>query len=252
MDEAIERLSFAGILDRSFRVLRVVFVPVVGTFAVALLPSQFISARLNAADLSDLLTAEFLGAWIASLLFLSVVLPWLQLATNLLVASVYLARPIPFAEALRKARTLYLPYLGTSFLMGVFLALWALLFLIPAVYFAVCWSLIGAIASVEEVFGRAALRRSRNLVRGHFLRTLGVLAAVMAVHIAASAASSLLFSFIPLLSTIASAATSAVLTAYNSVVLMVLYVDLRCRKEDFDLKLMASRVQGASGVAEAS
>jgi hypothetical protein len=50
------------------------------------------------------------------------------------------------------------------------------------------------------------------------------------------------FSFIPVLGPLLSGVAQGVTATYAAAVLVVLYVDLRCRHEDFDVQLLAQQV----------
>lgn len=245
MDEAIERLSFGGILDKSFQLLRENFRPLVGSLCLVQVPTQLLIEYVgDAAQLakSGGFSSSHLIAFAGFLLLHLMALPLLQLANNLLIAGHYLSRPVPFSEALGRAKNLYVPFLGTTLLISLVVGLLALLLIVPGVYFAVCWALVGPIAAVEETFGTRALRRSRKLVRGYWLRTFGVPLVGALISVAVNAGASMAFAFLPVVGSIVEGIISATTTAFLMVAGMVVYVDLRCRKEDFDLKLLAHQL----------
>jgi hypothetical protein len=242
MRYSIERLSFGGILDQSLRLQRDHFVPMTLGFAILFVPQTFLLESLGLEDPETFTGLADFGIFFGVLLATLVVLPLIQLAVNIVIADAYLSAPVAFGSALQRATRLYVPYLGTSFLLGLFVMLWSMLFLIPGIYFAVCWMLVGAIAVVEDVFGTRALKRSRELVRGNWWRTLGVVLVAGVVSTVLLSALQFVFSYIPVLGSLLSGLAQAVTSTYQAVVLMVLYVDLRCRHEDFDLRFLAEQI----------
>jgi hypothetical protein len=116
----------------------------------------------------------------------------------------------------------------------------------------VSWLLVGAIVVVERTYGLAALKRSRALIKGHFWESFALfLVAGMLVGMA-SGALSIAFSFIPIVGPVLNGVVQAITSAYLSAVVIVLYVDLRCRHEDFDLQLLAQQIGRPSGAPPAA
>src|SRR5262249_20222584 len=100
--------------------------------------------------------------------------PFAQLVVNVVVADAYLGHPTSVGAAFKRASPMYLGYIGTTLLVGIALVPWFMLLLIPGIYFAVMWSLIGPIVVVEQLYGSKAMKRSRALVTGHFWPTFGL------------------------------------------------------------------------------
>lgn len=71
--------------------------------------------------------------------------------------------------------------LGTYLLAFAIIILGILALLVPGVVFSLWYTLIGPVVVLEGLSGRAALRRSRQLGKGHYLRNLGVLWVTMLV-----------------------------------------------------------------------
>jgi hypothetical protein len=239
MGYRIERLSFGGILDQSFRLVRDHFVPMVSVFAAMLVPYTMAAQALGWFGPAD--SPGILAASLALFLILMLVMPLAQLMLNAMILDAYLGAPSDWRSALQRGRSSYASYLQTSFLMTLALLALALLLVLPAVYFAVCWILIGPIAMLEQVSGRAALSRSRALVTGYFWRVVGVLLIIMLVGIAQTVIAGMLTE-VPVLGALISGGLQAVMSTFTSAVLVVLYIDLRCRHESFDVRLLADQV----------
>ena len=161
----IRPLSLAEVLDRGFRVLRDHFRLLVGIAAWAWIPYGVLIAMSES-------NKTFAG--LAMLVFL-IVSPLMYAALIIAVGEVYLDQPATIAGSYRSTRALVVPIVGTFLLLYVLLALALLAFIIPGIYFMVCWALVTPVMIVERRFGIAALRRSRELVKGAWGRTFAIL-----------------------------------------------------------------------------
>lgn len=65
------------------------------------------------------------------------------------------------------------PYLGLSLLSSLFIMLWSLLLIVPAIIFSVYYSLVPYVFFFENKHGLAAIRRSVRLIKGNWWRVLG-------------------------------------------------------------------------------
>jgi len=229
----IRPLSFAEILDRGFHVLRDHFKLLVFISALAWLPY---GVMLALAHNSKMFSA------IAGLLFM-IVSPVMYAALIFAVADVYLDQPATIAGSYRSTRPIIAPIVGTFLLFYVLLVLAFVAFLLPGIYFVVCWTLLSPVMIVERRFGMAALRRSRALVRGAWGRTLAILFVAGLIAGVPSSILNIYWAFIPYLGQILTAATSAVVGTYSAVVLVVYYFDRRCRVEEFDLHFLARQIR---------
>jgi len=246
----IQRLSFGGIFDQSFRLMRDHFGPLTLGFMILYVPYNVAISFLQSANPMDISFGRIAAILVAALAMM-IFAPLFQLTATSAIADAYQSQPTDFKTAFAHGRKLYAPYLGTAFLMFLFLIPLMLALVVPAIIFMVYWMLIGPIAVVEQVYGRKALGRSRALVRGYWWRTVGVtFVAGLASGVLAMGLQSL-FAFIPLVGAVASGLVQAVSATYMAALLVVLYVDLRCRHEDFDLQVLAREVAGGSGAARA-
>jgi hypothetical protein len=252
----VRPLSFAEILDRAFRVFRDHFSVLVGISAVLWLPY---GAILAVGSTSRVVSG------IAQIAFF-LLLPVTSVAVTAAVANVYLDRPITVGDAYRSIRAILMPIVGTYLLLyllavlgfialvipGVFVAYYSSVYLlvalgligvIPGIYLLNCWSLTAPVMIVEHRFGMTALRRSRQLVTGVWWRTFGIFFVAFLIVQVPAGVLQLLWSHIPVLGPILTAATSAVASSYSLVVLVIYYFDRRCRTEDFDLRFLAEQIR---------
>ena len=169
------------------------------------------------------------------------------------VADGYVGNRAEWRPALRYAARRLHSILWVTFL-GAFLSFLGLILLIvPGVYLYISFAVAIPVLLTEELKGRHALGRSRQLVKGRFWPTFGVvvLGAILvgivqgALAALAGAAS---FSNGPdtfasyTAETIASVVGSLIATPLTAAFITVLYFDLRVRKEAFDLQLLAQQI----------
>ncbi len=259
----IRPLSFGEVLDRAFVVLRDHFWLIVGISAVVWIPFGVLEIFAQIAY-GPLARAVF--ATIGGLLMI-IGAAVLFVAVTAAVANAYVDRPVTVRAAYRSTGRILARAVGTYLLQLLFFALCCgaimlIFFMVPNLlqtaliaistfialggvcyYFRICWLLLAPVMIVETRFGIAALRRSRELVRGAWWRTLGIYVISATIAFLPAAALNLFWSQIPFLGPFLDAGTLAVTSTYGVVVLVVYYFDRRCRTEDFDLRLLAEQIR---------
>ena len=247
---AIQRLSFSGMLDQSFRLLRDHFMAMTVPFVALHVPYNLALEAIGLSQIGYKLGVDpstilsILWKLLVILVVFMVAAAFAQLVVTNVIADCYLARPLSLADAAKRSLRTFLPYVGTSFLASLALIpLIVLLITIPlAVYFGIVWLLVGPIVVVEHTYGPSALSRSRALIKGHFWESLALMMVAGLLVSMASGALGIAFAFIPVVGPVLNGVVGAITSSYLSAVLIVLYVDLRCRHEDFDLQLLARQV----------
>ncbi|HYM58716.1 MAG TPA: hypothetical protein VES79_12205, partial [Solirubrobacteraceae bacterium] len=250
-------------LDAAFKVVRQSF----GTLAICVLavaaPLNVIGSLIRAStsddafNLDDTSTTGTSGTEVAGLLVsttLNLVLFTLAAAACFrAVWSTYLGQTPTWQASLSLAATRVLPLLGLSILyfLGVIGA--TILLVIPGVWLSVAWSL-GYPALLSEGLGpAAALGRSFRLIRGRWWATFaallvmyliiavisGILGLVVGATLVAAIDSEVVAA---VLFTIVNIASSLITLPLFAAVLTIIYLDLRGRKEGFDLQLLAPGV----------
>lgn len=178
-----------------------------------------------------------------------------QLATAAsfkLVAGAYLDEAPDWRASLRYAvgRLGSLVWLTMEF--GFLLVLGLLALIVPGVYLYVAWSVAIPVLLLEDRRGFSALKRSKELVKGRWWSVLGaiVVSGILA-GIVQSVFSGVLLAIVgnsdneivnAVANAVATTASSMLTTPFSAAVIMVVYFDLRVRKEGFDLELLAQRV----------
>ena len=168
------------------------------------------------------------------------------------VGGAYFDEQPDWRASLQFARSRLGSLLWLSFLLVIFLVPAFLACIVPGVYLYVAWAVATPVLLLEDVRGRAALKRSRVLVKGRWWPTVAVLLLV------AILTGIVQLVFLGLLAGVVSASdnevaqavadavaqtvSSALTTPLSAAVLTVLYFDLRVRREGFDLELLARQI----------
>jgi hypothetical protein len=247
MKYEIRAMSFGEILDTGFRLFRNHFLVLTGIAAVLYVPLAACTAVLGSG-------AEDSAMIAAAIVFLVTMVysPIIQAAITYTLGEFYLGRKVTLEQALRTGGSLFAPLVGTSLLATLAILGGTLLLVIPGIYLALCYLLVGQVMVLERKFGTSALGRSRALMRGNFARGVGVylvagiLSGVLSVgvHVVTSA--------VPLLSEVASCLAQAVSAGFASAVGVVLYFDIRSRKEAFDIEHLAALVESGAAARSAA
>lgn len=214
----------------------------------------------NSQQFSNLVGTFLLGGLGALIL-----LPFSVGAVYRAVTDVALGRPATIGVVLRETLARYWPLLGLIGL-GILLFIgWIiaevigfLLLVIPglavfcaAVYLAVRWSLVVAAMMAEDVGPIRGLGRSWNLVSGSWWRTFGILLIVGILQTIISYALLIVFTlfadifssgdFRAALVSVGSTLLSALVSPITTIAVVLLYFDLRVRKEGLDLDQLAQQ-----------
>ena len=170
-----------------------------------------------------------------------------------LVADAYLGRTVDPAASLRFGLRRFLSVIWISLVIGLLVAIASVFLLIPGIYLFVAWSVAVPALLGENLGIAAALGRSRALVRGRFWPCAGVL--ILAVLLALVVTLVILAVLGALLGSsgndtvvfieegVASLFANTLVLPFQVAVTTVLYIDLRVRKEGFDIQLLTHSLE---------
>jgi hypothetical protein len=139
------------------------------------------------------------------------------------------------------------PILLVGILAGLAVAGGLILFFIPGVWIAVRLSVSTPSLVVENKRGTAALSRSWNLVRGMWWQVFGVFFVAGLIGGVVSAVVALPFGHNWFLRSIGAMIGSIITLPFSTTVLVLVYLDLRVRKENLDVARLRSELE-ASGI----
>jgi hypothetical protein len=255
-------LSAGDIVDEAIGLYRRNFRLFLSIGAVVLVPAgviQLVLALLAGDAALGIFTISSLSWWVLSVLvsFVSYVA---VISTMALAASErWMDRPITVGEAFRRVSERLGSLVGLVLLYGaILLGLSVTIVGIPfAIYLFVAWLLSVQVLLVERTGIRSALGRSRELVAGHWWRVVGIailLAIIQAIISAFFTLPATVFGFGSVFSDPASSDISPLVIALDSIgttagqivvgpiaycAYILLYYDLRVRKEGLDIELTA-------------
>jgi hypothetical protein len=169
------------------------------------------------------------------------------------VSVAYLGGTPDWRESLRAATSRLPSLLWLGLLMFGGLGLAAIALIIPAIWLGVAWSLAFPVMIAEGQRGTKAMGRSFRLVQNRWWPTFGalflafllqafiglVLGVPLGILTFTSEGDSLVAIFFAM---IVNVVASVVTTPFMAAVLVLIYFDLRVRKEGFDLQLLAQGV----------
>jgi hypothetical protein len=259
-----------------FRIVLVIVAPV--TILANLIQVSATPSRLTphfgvsgfASDNHDLTSQDLVTLIVGALIALT--LTWIGSlvatgATFKALAEAFLGEQTDWKRSLAYAGRRIHSLVWVSFLGAVVTLLGFVACVIPGIYLAVGFTVAVPVLLTEGLRGRAALGRSRRLIKGRWWGTLAliVLGAILTgvvnsalsalvVGVAASGESAnTVLGFT--VGTIATTAAKALTTPFTAAYVTVLYFDLRVRHEAFDLQLLALQVgvdppEGGAGLLE--
>ncbi|MCA8967878.1 MAG: hypothetical protein KDC48_23560, partial [Planctomycetes bacterium] len=184
-----------------------------------------------------------LASGVAFLLLALVAMPIVGAATIHALAELYVGRSTSVGTALRAALAIVLPLLGTQLLASLAMLAGFVLLIVPGIYLVFAFMLLVPVVVVERVYAGRAMGRSRELMRGNFLRGFGLMIVVGLLYSVVAVALGLFALASPLGGAIAQSVAQAIYAAFQSAVMLVFYFDARCRKEAFDLDHLAGVVE---------
>ena len=165
----------------------------------------------------------------------------------------YLGGTPDWRDSLRAATSRLPSLIWLGFLMFGGLALAAIALILPSIWLGVAWSIAFPVLIAEGQRGAAALRRSFRLVQNRWWPTFGALflafllqsfiglvlgipLGILTVSTESNSLPAILFTIV------VSVVSSVVTTPFMAAVLVLIYFDLRVRKEGFDLQLLSQGV----------
>ncbi len=267
--QQLRPLSVGETIDAVFTIYRSQFVTLITIAAVILVPILLVSGLLQLSFVNDMITdVESLesgqavdfgdvfnaGAIVGTLIINLFVWAASALASGAVVKAVsdtYLGRDPEWQPSIQFAFTRLGPLLLGSFLFALGVGVGFIFLFIPGIFLAVSWAVFAPAVVVEGASGPGGLGRSWELIKG---RRWPVFGAFVILYIIVAVASFIIglilsgllaagsggaFNFGNIILNIITQVLTAPLLAIATV---VIYFDLRVRKEAFDVTLLANAV----------
>lgn len=254
-------MGIGDILDTAFRLYREHFVPFLTISLIVYVPYTalmlILSLALGGAPETDSLMESSSGdaslaasvlRGLGTLLFFLVVWPLVQGAMVYHISASFLGEQITAGEAYRRAAGRLLSLLGTQILVGLVVILGFLLLIVPGIIFSLWFMLVMPIVLLETLAGSRAMSRSRELMKGNLGKgfmlglVVGLLNTVVVFMVGTVVAMIGISNpaWIEAATNLAGAVLLPILIAPS----ILLYYDLRIRKEAFDLERLSAALGG--------
>ncbi len=267
----LQKMEIADILDTAIRLYRhnftlfmeIVAVVQVFLMAIYMIGMWVVSQTVMTTGGEEIPWQALLGLGPLGLLYIGGLLllfPVSEAALAFAISETYLGRRISVLDAYRRMWPLIWRLLGTMILVSIVISLGAGMCLILGLLVWVWFAITTPIVALERSWGPTAMDRSYRLVSGHWWRVLGTLLLLQLIIIVATVA----ISAVPVVAVmllfgesnplLAQSLTTAIQTITNIVVRPVLmigtvliYYDLRIRKEGFDLVTLTQALERSRG-----
>lgn len=255
----LRELSVGELLDKAFRLYRMQFLPLLGITAVILIPGMLLQILIAALWKSGPTINLFQNFY---LIFSN---PLMQGALVIAISHVYLAKSFTIKQAFSLGSKKYNSTFGSALLKGLAIGSPAALLIACSLsglflsiigfvaYFAVAiylsnrWSISVETVVLENKGASDGLQRSWNLTEKHFWRVLGTSTAAGLIVFLATLIPTYSLNYLTkwlsipvtqalVLSSVSSQFILALVTPFSTAVSVLIYYDLRIRREAFDLE----------------
>jgi len=247
-------MGIGDILDTTFHLYRKKFVPFMVIVLVAYVPySLIIGAVISAgvqAEGEPPDPAALLGLSLMTLLFAAVVIPLCQGALVHNISAGYLGERLGAAQSYRRALPKVLTLLLANILYVIVVAIGFVLLVVPGVIFTIWFMLTTTVVMLENHGATGSMGRSRELMRGNLGKGLMLLVLIVILQLVYSGILEYVLDAMPWPSMfwrhfIGNLGQVPILPIQLAP-LILLYYDLRIRKEGFDLQQLAAAVESAA------
>ncbi len=150
-------------------------------------------------------------------------------------------REVNMGESIQRGLKRFFPLIGAGLLAGLGIALGFLLLVVPGFILFARWYVFAPVCVVEKEGPLGSLKRSAALTQGNRWKLFAIYIVLMLVSIIASVfIKFVLAAAAPIAGIVASGLWQGVFSAFNNVLSVVIYHDLRVVKEGVDIESIAS------------
>jgi hypothetical protein len=193
---AAQPLTVGGVVSSAWELYRSQAVHLWTIVAAVVIPVQVVIVVLERIILSGgrslaingtIYTTDSTGLMAVLLIVLTVLAALVTVgALSKCLLDAYTGRPTNWQHSLRFAAERLGPLLWLAIIAEVLLTVAFFLIVLPGIYLTVCWALALPVVMFEGVGGYGALKRSRQLVTGHWWMSFGALLVGIVASIALS------------------------------------------------------------------
>ncbi len=256
-----EAMTTGALVDRIFKLYGANFALMLGIVAASHIPIYALQAIFNFAIRAHGKNPPLglmLGNLFVTLAWILIAYPVATGAATFAISERYLGHQIrigtAFGHAWRRLRTI----INAQMSVGLRVMFGFILLIVPGILWALSYSVTIAAVVVEGANARESMRRSRELTSGNRRKVFNVLALIGAIGLVATFAATFLSHLVfgsegtvaALLGDLSTDLASMLVTPVSLIGSILLYYDLRIRKEGFDLEMLSHAMgsQSASAV----
>ncbi len=257
-DLSLRPRSATEIVDAAFRLYRQHFVPILTVSALVYIPAfifSLIITHYTSGGGVDI-PGALLGVLVA---FIAAFLWYPTLWASLLAAAsdAYLGREVDAGHAIRTALRRFGGVLVSTYARWFLFVVGLMLFVIPGLYIYARYFAVPSAVLFEDVGAAKAMSRSLRLSRGETGKILGAILLAVILFVALSLAATFGATALSgssldepsMVVQIFSALVSIVSVPLVAIVEVLLYYDVRIRKEGYDIEVMTQQLAAAPSAA---
>jgi hypothetical protein len=240
-------VNFGTVFERSFSIMMRNFAPLLLLGAIAALPYIAIYAAqadntIGVPGAKPVFAPRDLIVFGLSLIAAFVLKPVCQAIILFGAFQDMLGRDFPIGESLRKGLARILPIFGMLIVAGLGILIGVMLLVIPGYMLMIAWYVALPVVVVERLGPVASLRRSAELTKGHRWKIFGIIIVIgIVAGIVGAVVNTIALMFHNhAVHTVIQYLLQALLIAFEGVVGVVLYHDLRAAKEGINTERIAA------------
>jgi hypothetical protein len=253
-----EPMTTGVLLDRAFRLYTGNFSLMLGITATAYVPFYLIMLVIESSIGGNLPSHDAgVSTLLVQLLFLilwaSIAFPIASGATTYAISERYLGNQVTIGEALRRGLHHFWPLSIAQITATIRVMFGFMLLIIPGILWMLSYSLIVPAIAIEGQRALPSLRRSRELIKDYRGKAFCILLVVNLLQLVLAGGVSVISGLIfannsasgDILSSAANNLLSIFVAPLGIVAAILLYYDMRIRKEGFDLEMLSRALAGA-------
>lgn len=248
-----EPMTTGVLLDRAFRLYTGNFALMLGIAAAAYVPFYLIMLVIEASIGGNLPSRDgglstLLFQVVFMILWASIAFPIASGATTFAISERYLGNDVTIGDAMRRGLSHFWPLSIAQITATVRVMFGFLLLIVPGILWMLSYSLIVPAILIEGQKALPSLRRSRDLVKGYRGKVFCILLIVNLLQVILTAGVELIAGMFfsgeagsgAILRSAMNNLLSIFLTPLGIIAAILLYYDMRIRKEGFDLEMLSS------------
>lgn len=246
-----EPMTAGVLLDRAFRLYTGNFALMLGITAAAYVPFYLLMLAIESSiqgslPAQDGSLATLLFQLLFMILWASIAFPLATGATTYAVSERYLGNEVTIAEALRRGLSHFWPLSIAQITATIRVLCGFLLLIVPGILWMLSYSLIVPAIVIEGQRALPSLRRSRDLIKGYRGKAFCILLVVNLLQVVLAGGVGLIARMFlnsdagsgAVINSAVNNLLSIVFTPLGIIAAILLYYDMRIRKEGFDLEML--------------